>query len=100
MASAAEKLELARRHLRRVEVAWDPPDWADLSLYGFYCLEAAVDAAAIHHSVESQAQHWSRVSAARVLTSNHALPDVADLLRDLNEARKSAAYGDVEAVLT
>lgn len=97
MASAAEKLELARKHLRRVEVAWDPPDWADLSLYGFYCLEAAVDAAAIYHGVEARATHPSRVSAARVLTSKHGLRDVSDLLRDLNEARKSAAYGDVEA---
>jgi hypothetical protein len=34
-----------------VRTAWDPPDWADLSFFGFYCLEAAVEAAAIHHSV-------------------------------------------------
>jgi hypothetical protein len=28
---------------------------------------------------------------------DHGLPDAATLLRDLNEARKAAAYGDVEA---
>ena len=43
MQEAHEKLELARRHLGRVQAAWDPPDWADLSLYGFYALEAAVE---------------------------------------------------------
>lgn len=32
-----------------------------------------------------------------MLNSKHGLPDVGDLLRTLNEARKSAAYGDVEA---
>ncbi len=39
MPSAAEKMELAKRHLRRVEVALDPPDWTDLSLYGQEYLE-------------------------------------------------------------
>jgi len=35
----AGKLALARRHLERVQQAWDDPlDWDDLSLYGFYCL--------------------------------------------------------------
>jgi len=29
------------------------------------------------------------------LLPKHGLPDVEQLLRDLNEARKSAAYGDV-----
>jgi len=42
-----KKLALARHHLKRVLSAWDDPtDWDDLSLYGFYCLEAAVEAAA------------------------------------------------------
>jgi hypothetical protein len=34
MQSAADKLILARRHLDRVQAAWDvPTDWDDLSLY-------------------------------------------------------------------
>ena len=46
MASPEDKMKLARRHLERVQVAWeDPTDWADLSFYGLYALEAAVDAA-------------------------------------------------------
>lgn len=46
-ARSGEKLPLARRHLKRVLSAWDDPtDWDDLSLYGFYCLEASIEAAA------------------------------------------------------
>ena len=34
MASPTDKMELARRHLQRVQAAWDDPtDWADLSFY-------------------------------------------------------------------
>src|SRR2546423_3585883 len=97
MATAYEKLELAGRHLDRVLAAWDEPtDWDDLSLYGFYCLEAAVEAAASHLGLSTSRRHWEKVDAARELHQNHALPDVEQLLRDLNDARKAAAYGDVE----
>ncbi len=97
MATAQEKLELAERHLGRVQAAWDPPDWADLSLYGFYALEAAVEAASLHFGITVQKSHWVRVEAAETLHRQHGLPDVSVLLRDLNEARKSEAYGDVQA---
>ncbi|MCY3821609.1 MAG: hypothetical protein OXH52_20020 [Gammaproteobacteria bacterium] len=30
------------------------------------------------------------------MATEHGLPDVSDLLRDLNDARKSVAYGDIE----
>lgn len=95
MASIAEKLVLAQRYLRRVQGAWgDPTDWDDLCLYGFYALEAAVDCACLHFGVLTRKAHWNRVDAAREL-SRHGLDDVSDLLRDLNEGRKSVAYGDV-----
>ena len=97
MPTAQEKLELAQRHLERVQLAWDPPDWADLSFYGFYALEAAVQAACLHYGMNVQKTHWARVGAAKTLHSQHGLPDVSALLRDLNEARKSEAYGDVQA---
>lgn len=97
MATAIEKLELAKKHLKKVQGAWNPPEWADLALYGFYCLEAAVDAAAIHHGVAVKAEHRDRVRAAETLHSKHGLPDIADLLRELNTLRKSEAYGDIEA---
>jgi hypothetical protein len=44
-----------------------------------------------------QKAHWARADAAKVLHSQYGLPDVSELLRDLNEARKSVAYGDVDA---
>jgi hypothetical protein len=61
MATAKDKLKLARRHLERVLVAWDTPtDWDDLSLYGFYCLEAAVEAAAVHMGLATSKKHWEK----------------------------------------
>lgn len=98
MPNAQAKLELARRHLERVLAAWDTPtDWDDLSLYGFYCLEAAVEAAAIHVGMTTSKKHWEKVDIAIELHEKHGLPDVGQLLRDLNDARKAAAYGDVPA---
>jgi hypothetical protein len=96
MPTAKDKLDLARRHLERVRVAWDPPDWADLSLYGFYALEAAVEAASLYYGMDVQKTHWARVEAAESLHRQHRLADVSVLLRDLNETRKSEAYGDVQ----
>ena len=98
MLEAEEKLKLARRHLDRVLGAWDTPtDWDDLSLYGFYCLEAAVEAAARHVGMKTSKKHWEKADVAGELHKNYGLPDVEQLLHDLNDARKSAAYGDVPA---
>lgn len=81
--------------MARVQSAWDPPDWPDLSFYGFYCLENAVVAAAIHAGLATQKTHPSKADAARRLASALALPDVSALLGQLNDARKAEAYGDV-----
>ena len=97
-AKSAEKVALARRHLDRVLDAWgSPTDWDDLSLYGFYCLEAAVGAAATHAGMRTSRKHWEKATVASDLHKKYGLPDVEQLLRDLNEARKYAAYGDVPA---
>ena len=40
--------------------------------------------------------HPSKADAADELAAKHGLPVISDLLRDLNDARKAAAYGDVE----
>lgn len=94
-----EKLTLARRHLKPVDVAgYDPTDWADLSIYGFYALEAAVDAACLHSGIDTARRHHAaRAGAAAALASSHGLPDVSELLRDLNEGRKHQSYGEVDA---
>lgn len=90
------RLAVARRHLVRVQDAWDTPtDWDNLSLYGFYCLEAAVMAAAAHLGIDVPSVHWAKADAARALHRDHGLPDIQGLLADLNQARKAAAYGDV-----
>jgi hypothetical protein len=95
--SAAAALALAKKHLERVQVSWDPPEWLDLAAYGLYAIEAAVVAAALHVKLPLQRNHWSKADAARALAQRHGLPDVADLMQDLNEVRKSEAYGDVSA---
>jgi hypothetical protein len=96
MSKKLEKLTLARRHLDRVQSAWDEPDWDDLSLYGFYCLEAAVEAAALHFGFRTSTKHWEKVDVALRLHKTKGLPDITDLLGKLNDARKAAAYGDIE----
>jgi hypothetical protein len=42
-------------------------------------------------------KHWEKADVADELHKKHGLPDVGKLLRDLNDARKAAAYGDVPA---
>ena len=95
--TAREALEVARRHLEKVDDAWRVPDWADLSLYGFYCLEACVVAAALHFGLPSAKRtHRAKVEQARQLAAAHGLPDIDDLLVELNDRRKFEAYGDIE----
>ena len=95
MPTVQEKLMLARRHLARIQL--DPEDLDDLSIYGLYCLEAAVEAAALHVQIKVTKQHWEKANAAVELHTQHGLPDIYDLLNDLNDSRKAVAYGDVEA---
>jgi hypothetical protein len=94
--SPEDKLKLAKNQLEKVQVAWySPTDWDDLSLYGFYCLENAVGAATIKAGLQATTRHHEKAQLASQLHQDHGLTDVSDLLRDLNEARKHVAYGDV-----
>jgi hypothetical protein len=94
--TAEEQLELAKRHLEKVQAAWFEPDWYDLSLYGFYCLENAVCAAATHAGISFKRSHRGKVTVAEILATQYGFPDVAELLVDLNDARKASAYGDID----
>jgi hypothetical protein len=42
-------------------------------------------------------KHWGKADIAVELNKKHGLPDIEHLLRNLNDARKAAAYGDVPA---
>ena len=95
LANSAVRMGLVQPH--QVQEAWDDPvDWDDLSLYGFYCLEAAVEAAALHFGIETTYVHAEKADIAFRLHEERNLLDVSDLLVELNFARKAVAYGDVE----
>ncbi len=91
---AKAALERAKRHLKRASAHPDDPD--EVFVWSFYALENAVVAAALHTGAEFVKNHWSKATAARKLSQRHELADVSALLADLNEARKGAAYGDVD----
>lgn len=93
--SAADSLSLAKKHLARVLVSWDPPKWLDPAAYGLYALEAATVAAGLHLGLATKRTHWNKAELARDLVTSEGLPDVAGLMGDLNEVRKSEAYGDI-----
>lgn len=89
-------LKVAQKHLDRVQGAWDPADWGILGTYGLYCLEALVRAAALKAGETPIRTHWGKADQARNLAKRHRLPDISDLLNNLNALRKSDAYGDSE----
>lgn len=92
---AVDFLGRAKKHLEKVLDAWDTPtDWGDLTIYGFYCLEAAVMAVAAEDGTPVAKNHPAKASAAQTLASKHSLPDISGLLTQLNIARKAEAYGD------
>jgi hypothetical protein len=79
MQSANEKLALAHRHLEKVLAAWSTPtDWDDLAVYGFYCLENAVEAAAKQLGLPTPKNHWLRADLAGELHANHGLPPMSN----------------------
>jgi hypothetical protein len=47
--------------------------------------------------MKTSKRHWEKADLAGELQRQHGLPNIEQLLRDLNDARKSAAYGDVPA---
>jgi hypothetical protein len=49
-------------------------------MYGFYCLENAVSAAATHAKLTFAKTHPSKAEAAGQLAARHRLPDVSSLL--------------------
>ena len=98
MADEAQ-LRLIDEQLAKVRAAWqEPTDWLVLSIFGFYAVENAVTFAADHFAVPWKKTHPSKLEAAEVLHSSYGLPDVRDLLKQLNALRLAAAYGEIEPV--
>ena len=93
---AASFVKIAERHLAKVRQARTGPDWSDLGTYGLYCLEALIRAAALKSGETPIRTHWGKADQATNLHKKHGLPNIVDLLRGLNVARKAMAYGDEE----
>lgn len=87
-------LEIARKHLRKVQDAWEAPDWDDLTTYGLYCLEACIRAAVLKNGDIPVRTHYGKVDQSNELALNHGFPNIEDLLKELNDGRKANAYGD------
>ncbi len=51
----------------------------------------------MHAGLPTSRKHWEKAEIAGEPHEKHGLPDVEQLLDHLNDARKAAAYGDVEA---
>lgn len=93
--TAQDSFQLARSHLQRVRASWgDPTDWTILATFGFYCLEASIVAAALHLGWPRPGGHPAKERAAHSLSTDHGLPGVMDLLRDLHEMQKHEEHGD------
>jgi hypothetical protein len=54
-------------------------------------------AAGAHVGMEVVRSHRGKADAAKQLARRHKLPDVSELLGDLNTSRKAYCYGGVEA---
>ncbi len=89
-------VKVAERHLRKVREASALPDWSDIGTYGLYCLEASIRAAALKSGETPIRTHWGKADQATNLHTKHGLPNIRDLLEDLNVMRKAMAYGDEE----
>lgn len=95
MADAKALLARAESRLRRARAAAPhPTDRYDLTIYGFYRVEAAVMAAATYVGLAVRRTHPGKSAAAERLAQDCGLPNVSVLLPMLNAARKAAAYGD------
>lgn len=98
MDEAREQLQLSRKHLAKVQraVAADPVDWADLTIFGLYAVETAVVAAGAHVGISDEETHPGHVRLARKLHHGYDLPNIEEMLKDLQRNRLYEAYGKIQ----
>lgn len=98
MDEAQEKLRLARDHLAKVRQAVKarPPDLALLYVFGQFAVEVAATAAGAHVDLSEAETHPGKLRLAGRLRDEHGLPDVEEVLRDLQRNRIHEAYGNFE----
>ena len=93
---ARSRLDLARGHLKRVQVASsDPQDPEGAVTWAFYAYENAVVAAAEITGLTWEKNHYSKSRVAKELHSQGAVSrDLSSKLLELNDLRKDIAYGE------
>lgn len=98
MDDAREKLRLAKDHLEKVHqaVGGEPVDLALLYIFGQYAMEVAASAAGAHVGISEAETHPGQVRLAQRLHDEHGLPDIQEMLRDLQRNRLHEAYGKLE----
>jgi HEPN domain-containing protein len=91
--SPKAKPQLAREHLDRALSAILADDYTEAVTWLLASLEAAIVGIAEQQGIEAPKHHWIKVKVARELFRDGHLPlDIAELLDQLNAARKEAVY--------
>lgn len=91
--SPKTKPQLAREHLDRALSAVAADDYTEAVTWLLASLEAAIVGIAEQQGIETPKHHWIKVKVAKELFRDGHLPlDIAELLDQLNTARKEAVY--------
>lgn len=96
----SDRADLAREHLERAEPHVPDGDETQAITWLHLAAEAAVDAFAAEHGIDTKKSHPEKAKAARKLFNDgHISVDLRDSLNLLNQARKSTNYDGTSANL-
>ena len=93
---ARKALNIARRHLERVQTAWwEPADAVEAVTFAFYAYENAVVSVAELNGRQWTKNHREKADLAHELFEQGLVAtDVSDRLREFNDLRKDVAYDE------
>jgi hypothetical protein len=93
---ARKALNIATRHLERVQTAWwEPADAVEAVTFAFYAYENAIVAIAELNGRRWTKNHYEKAELAHQLSEEGLLTtDVSDRLREFNDLRKDVAYDE------